>query len=111
MASSSVIVNYLHVLGTPRRPVKTYAVLIVYADTELSVAPPLQGLQPVSGGNPEIIKTFRDLKLAQLAQGNSFNTSKTSYSPTLEQIPRLFALKGGNHALLITPNVHNVKRE
>jgi hypothetical protein len=88
MASSSVIVNYLHVLGTPRRPVKTYAVLIVYADTELSVAPPLQGLQPVSGGNPEIIKTFRDLKLAQLAQGNSFNTFNSVLKKSL--LSRLF---------------------
>jgi hypothetical protein len=71
----------------------------------------VQGAKKVQGRSVFRHTLEFELFVATQQLGDLGQPDKTSYSPPLEQIPRLFALKGGNHALLITPNVHNVKRE
>ena len=65
-----MIVHNFYVCWPRIRPAKTEAVLIIDANTVLSLAIPFQGLKPVAWGSLEFMEGRDGVKLIEFAGGN-----------------------------------------
>src|SRR5262249_34450418 len=66
----SVVVDNFHLCWPRLSPAKTETVLVINANTVLSLAIPFQGLQPVSWGNLEVREGGHRVQLIKFADGN-----------------------------------------
>ncbi len=106
-----MVVNYLDILGTFKRPHKTNSPLIIDADTVLPLAFSFKRFKLVAWRDTKIIKDNRPINLLHLSKCRTLNVYPTAHSFTLKERLRVFALKAFyRHVLMITYVVNNFKR-
>ncbi len=105
MVSPSVIIHDLDALSPRVRPMKTQSELVVYSDTMLARAIPLQSLQAISRRYSEILQAGSDLKLSQLASGHICDVGEPRDAVALRKSLRIDALERPDHALTVTCRV------
>jgi hypothetical protein len=87
-----VVIHYLNISRTLRRPHEAHAPLIVDADAVLPFAVPVQSLEPITGRGRQIEQNVRRVQLVQFAPGYRLDIHKSRYSVALVQCLRISAL-------------------
>ncbi len=106
-----MVVNYLDILGTFKRPHKTNAPPIIDADTVLPLAFSFKRSKLVAWRHTKVIKDSRPINLLHLSKCRTLNVYPTPHAFTLKEGLRVFALKAFyRHVLIITYVVNNLKR-
>ena len=94
---SAVIVGDLHVMRSICLPNKADAVLVIDPYAVLGRTITLEGLKPVSQGNPEISQARRCLQLIELAKSYRRNRSPAPIRSSLEQLMRVCIFEALDH--------------
>jgi glutamine cyclotransferase len=111
MLPSSVVVDDLHLAGVPATPFKADAMPVIDPDTILHHPIPSQLLQPISGRDPEILKSTGPVEEHQLAQGNPLDLNREpSRSLAGEDAFGVGIPKAADHVKSLTRGDNNVKR-
>lgn len=105
MVSPSVIIHDLDALSPRVCPMKAQSELVVYSDTMLARAIPLQGLQAISRRYSEILQAGSDLKLSKLASGHSCDVGEPCDAVAPRKSLCIDALERPDHALTVTCRV------
>ena len=98
-----VVVCDFNVYRASIRPTKAYAKLVVDANAVLSLAVALEGFQPVSRRNTEIVEPHRRVKHPQFALHDAVEVLREmARGFALEHLCRRGALEALNHVEIIT---------
>lgn len=83
-----MIIGNFNLLGISIPPHKTYSPLVIDPDAMLAFAVTLQGFEPISGGNTQIIKRLGIVEHTQFAPGDLLNVPRQT--PRYLTAPDLF---------------------
>jgi len=89
-------------------PDKARAPLIIDADAVLPCSAALQGFQPVSGRNPQLIHPCRPSEHDQFAHGRRLNIDEAAHALAIEQRLGVWAFEGLNRHAKIAPNNNTI---
>jgi hypothetical protein len=92
-----MVVCYFNVIDISVFPAKTDPPLIVDPDTVLSFTVSLQGFQPVSGRDLEVLKVFGPMQVQEPPPRDPFDRMKLRHVPIIEQCPGFVIAEGPNH--------------
>lgn len=85
-----MVVDNFHIVGVAVPPHEAYAILIIDSDAVLALALAVQSLQPVSGGNIQIIQRYGSMQQEELLQCPHFQIGgNPSASPSLPELLRI----------------------
>ena len=88
-----MVVNYLHILGTPRSPHKANSPLIVDTNAVLPLSISLQRFKMIAWRYTQVIKNQGPVQLLQLSKRRSFNIDPATYTSALKEGLGVLALE------------------
>lgn len=105
-----MIVDYLNVFWTCRRPAKADSMLVIDPDTVLTSTVALQRLEPIAWRDTQVIEAHGNLQLSDLAQSGALERRELLYAYARREQLCCFVLKRNNHLSIMMHRVNNVKR-
>jgi hypothetical protein len=106
-----MVVDDFHIVGVAVPPHEADTILIIDSDAVLSLALAMQGLQPVSGGNIQIIQRHGGMQQEELLQCPHFQIGgNPSASPRLPKLLRISIPEACYHGAIVLRYGISVKR-
>jgi len=103
-----VVIHYLNVSRTLRRPHEADAPLVINANAMLPFSVPIQCFKPVPWGRRQILQKVGRIQLSQLAARDCFDVHKTRYSPPRVQSFRVAALERLDSHMSYTISIRDI---
>src|ERR1700719_1085174 len=106
-----VVIHYLNVSWTLRRPHETDAPLAINANAVLPFAVSIQRLKPVARWRRQILQKMGRIQLAQLAARHCFDVHKTRHSLPKVQVSRIAASEQLNSHTVYSISIFDIAQD